>query len=384
MPGAGATRRGGAAFDNGKVHYLLCRSWGEGVWLFLVLCSFHNFHNFSLLQHIDNISGNRDTMDKFTETMTPLQNEADTERVKEIAIKFYDQEHNLTSKDREQLYIFFEQQCRRMLLGFSFGVAIGVAAPFIVRKKGTLVHPGLPVLGAVLGGSIVPGLVNHSIYKMQVEQFKSKFGETSPICQTIAKTPDPITKSVFWSAYFKKSSADPNFRLKDPRTVVNSTKYFSLEDNPKIPPYGKPGYYKSDSSTPPQTLNEQYLSGWDKVRMQKPESSTTAAMISNIPNSTQAEGFKQETFEDDIFGLSSSSPSYTTQTEVTTSISDPPLVEETSAATQSFASVSNGSNREGERKTSSDFLHLDNDHLIQQQGASGSAWDKVRQGSQRQ
>lgn len=323
-------------------------------------------------------------MDKFTETMTPLQNEADTERVKEIAIKFYDEEHNLNSKDREQLYVFFEQQCRRMLLGFSFGVAIGVAAPFIVRKKGTLVHPGLPVLGAVLGGSIVPGLVNHSIYRMQVEQFKNKFGENSPICQTIAKTPDPITKSVFWSAYFKKSSADPNFRLKDPRTVVNSTKYFSLEDNPKIPPYGKPGYYKSDSPTPPQTLNEQYLSGWDKVRMQKQESHATTASTSNIQSSIQHEGFQQETSEDDVFDLSSSTPSYATQTERTTSIRNPSFAGETSAATQSFGSVSDESNGETGTKTVSDFLHLDNDRLIQQQSASGSAWEKVRQGSQRQ
>lgn len=200
--------------------------------------------------------------------MKPLENIQNVELVKEKAIAFYDQEHDLSPDDRKQLYVFFEQQCRRMLLGFSVGVSIGAAAPFIVRKKGALVHPAFPVLGAVLGGTIIPGFVNNSIYTMQIEQFRKKFGDSSPICQTIAKTPDPISKAVFWSNYFRKSSENPNFRMKDPRTIQNSTKFFSIEEQPKIPPYGKPGYYKSNEGDSPQTLNEQYLSEWDKVRLQ--------------------------------------------------------------------------------------------------------------------
>lgn len=302
-------------------------------------------------------------------TLTPMESEQDVEKVREQAIAFYDQEHNLTSEERKQLYVFFEQQCRRMLLGFSVGVALGTAAPFIVRKRGTLVHPALPVVGAVLGGTIVPGLVNHSIYTMQVEQFNRKFGENSAICRTIAKTPDPLSKSVFWSNYFQKSSSDPNFRMKDPRTVTNSTKFFSIEDAPKIPPYGKPGYYKSDEGDRPPTMNEQYLSGWDKVRLQKSRQndgspSTPSAPSSSITSSTDAYGT-------DALGTSSGA-------STPRSIGDS---YDSNEATFQPDFPSATPDQSGQK--SSGIVQLDHDHLIQDQGASGSAWDKVRQESRR-
>lgn len=302
--------------------------------------------------------------------MAPLDSEQDVAKVKEQAIAFYDQEHNLSSEDRQQLYVFFEQQCRRMLLGFSVGVALGTAAPFIVRKRGALVHPALPIVGAVLGGTIVPGLVNHSIYTMQVDQFNRKYGENSPICRTIAKTPDPMSKSVFWSNYFRKSSSDPNFRMKDPRTVVNSTKFFSMEETPKLPPYGKPGYYKSDESSTPPTMNEQYLTGWDKIRMQK---ARQADPQSQLPPSSTSSAFAAETEPSDQSGdvdFDSSSAAYSSSR----SIGD------------SYDSNENGSQQPRSDRPSekpSNFFQLDNDQLIQDQGAQGSAWDKVRQQSGR-
>lgn len=296
--------------------------------------------------------------------MAPLDSEQDVAKVREQAIAFYDQEHNLSSEDRQQLYVFFEQQCRRMLLGFSVGVALGTAAPFIVRRRGALVHPALPIVGAVLGGTIVPGLVNHSIYTMQVDQFNRKYGENSAICRTIAKTPDPMSKSVFWSNYFRKSSSDPNFRMKDPRTVVNSTKFFSMEDTPKLPPYGKPGYYKSDESGTPTTLNEQYLSGWDKVRLQKarhadPQTQHSSPLAA-VPD-------QSDQHDEPDFGLSSAT------------LSSPRSIGD------SYDSNESGSQHGGDRAAEkpSDFLRLDHDQLIQDQGAQGSAWDKVRQQSGR-
>lgn len=304
--------------------------------------------------------------------MTPLEGETNVEKVREQAIAFYDQEHNLSSEDRKQLYVFFEQQCRRMLLGFSVGVAIGTAVPFFVRKKGSLVHPAFPIIGAVLGGSIVPGLVNNSIYKLQVEQFNEKFGENSPICQTIAKTPDPISKSVFWSNYFKKSSDDPNFRMKDPRTVVNSVKFFSLEDNPKIPPYGKPGYYKNDQAEPPATLNEQYLSHWDKIRSQN-----STKRPDTDPNRQQYDSaqFSQSTqpinINDDIFETSTSNSTYLPPTP-SRSIGD---------SYDSNESNDNDLNRNYPKQEDHDIFKLDNDHLIKDQGATGNSWEKIRQNS---
>lgn len=267
--------------------------------------------------------------------MTGLDTNSDVERMRDIAIKFYEHEKNLTSDDRKQLYVFFEQQCRRMLLGFSAGVAIGAAAPFIIRKKGSLVHPFFPVFGAVLGGTVVPGLVNHKIYSMQVEEFKAKFGAHSPICETITNTPDPINKAVFWSNYFKKSSSDPNFRMKDPRTV-NGTQFFSIEDAPKVPPYGRPGYYKSDEL--PQTLNEQYLSGWDKIRAQQ---------------YSKSKNFTTSTSEEQINGAQLQSQA------VPTNVEDDPF------------------DQHGEDKRRAFSISVD-DHLISAPGANGSSWDRVR------
>jgi hypothetical protein len=286
-----------------------------------------------------------------SKTLTPMDNVQNVDEVRRAAIAFYDQEHGLSSEDRKQLYVFFEQQCRRMLLGFSFGVALGAAAPFVVRKKGSLVHPAFPVIGAVLGGTIVPGLINNSIYTLQIQQFNQKFGENSPICKTIKVTPDPLTKCVFWSAYFKKSSGDPNFRMKDPRTVVNSTKFFSVEENTKIPPYGKPGYYKSDDPNGPLTMNERYLSGWDKVRMQKTEQQQEQQQVQQ-QQQIQSEPVQEQ--ENDIFK------------EAPRTIGD------------SYDSIFTPSGNTEQAKGS---FSLDNDHLIQTQGSSGNSWDKIRSGS---
>lgn len=274
--------------------------------------------------------------------MTPLDTNKDVESVRESAIAFYDCEKGLTSEDRKQLYVFFEQQCRRMLLGFSTGVAIGAAAPFIIRKKGSLVHPGFPVFGAVLGGTIVPGFVNHKIYNMQVEDFKRKFGDHSPICETIKNTPDPINKAVFWSNYFKKSSSDPNFRMKDPR-LVQGTKFFSIDDVQRVPPYGKPGYYKSDEI--PMTLNEQYLSGWDKVRAQR-----------NGFNGSQHPPIQPTQHKSDQIQYDSSAAVAYTE-------DDDPFQQDEEEKGKAFSVIT---------KT---------DHLVSVSGAAGSSWDRIRRES---
>lgn len=295
-----------------------------------------------------------------TKELTPLDGTPDIEKIREKAIAFYDEEHTLKPDERRQLYVFYEQQCRRMLLGFSVGVALGTACPFIVKKKGTLVHPALPIIGAVVGGTVVPGLVNHSIYTLQVDQFRRKYGDMSPICRTIEKTPDPISKAVYWSNYFKKSSENPNFRMKDPRTVVDSTKFFSIEDNPKIPPYGKPGYYKSDQSASPPTLNEQYLSEWDKVRMQNAASASgtgqaaqTAPLASDPYMTTPHDADPQDPF----------------------AVSDPPRTIGDSYASGDRSSSSSSAAAAGQHRGSS---NTSGDHLIEEIGASGNAWERVR------
>lgn len=284
-----------------------------------------------------------------TTRLIPLDTNQDTEKVREAAIAFYDKEHFLNSEERKQLYIFFEQQCRRMLLGFSFGVALGAATPFVVRKKGSLVHPAFPIIGAVIGGTIVPGLVNNGIYNLQLQQFNDKFGSESLIFKTIKATPDPITKSVYWSNYFKKSSGNPNFRMKDPRTVVNSTKFFSIEDNPPIPPYGKPGYHKSDDPNGLQTMSQQYLSGWDKVRYK-----------SHLQTQSQSEQKLQ--------------PESQPESHLITIDHQPRSIGD------SYDSRFTPSTPVSDADPNSPF-HTNTDHLIQSQGSSGSSWEKIRRDS---
>lgn len=306
------------------------------------------------------------------ETLTPLEtvNSHNYEEVKQKAIDFYQQEHNLGTEERKQLYIFFEQQCRRMLLGFSVGVAIGVATPFIIRKKGSLVHPAFPVLGAVIGGSIVPGVVNNSIYVMQVENFKNKFGSESPIVKTILKTPDPITKSVFWSTYFKKSMNDPNFRLKDPTTIPpNSTKFFSFEEQPKIIPFGKPGYYKSNQEDSPSTYNEQYrsLEGWDKIRYEQSQPNSQSKNNINVINQQQNQPIRSigDSYEVNESG----------ELNVGSVFDNDGFVDDTQNNQNT-----NGSAMQPDNSDMDDPFKINKDHLIESQGSTGSAWERVRKG----
>ena len=202
----------------------------------------------------------------------------DIEKVKNKAIAFYEKEHELNKEDRLQLYVFFEQQTRRMLLGFAIGVTIGSMTPFLVRRKGQLINPALPILGAILGGSIIPGLINQQIYKLQVRQFKEKFGDNSKICEMIEYTPDPISKSIFWSNYFKKSANDIRYRMKDPREVEGSNKFFQIEDSGSgsgsgsIPPYGRPEFYTNEESE--DNDSDSNGSSWDNIRKGKVISNT--------------------------------------------------------------------------------------------------------------
>ena len=218
-------------------------------------------------------------LDKETDTDTYNMDTTgmDIEKVKNKAIAFYEKEHELNKEDRLQLYVFFEQQTRRMLLGFAIGVTIGSMTPFLVRRKGQLINPALPILGAILGGSIIPGLINQQIYKLQVNQFKEKFGDNSKICQMIEYTPDPISKSIFWSNYFKKSANDIRYRMKDPREVEGSNKFFQIEESSgggsgSVPPYGRPEFYTNEESE--DNDSESNGSSWDNIRKGKVISNT--------------------------------------------------------------------------------------------------------------
>lgn len=138
---------------------------------------------------------------------------------REQAIAFYDAEHTLQPEDRRQLHVVFEQQFRRMMLLSSVGFAAGVGLPFLLRKKGKLMGPGLPIFGGIIGSSFLPALFNQTIFDRQVATVEANYGTESQIYKTLQVTPFPVTKSFFWSNYFKTSAEDPSIRITDPRLV---------------------------------------------------------------------------------------------------------------------------------------------------------------------
>lgn len=189
-------------------------------------------------------------------------------RARDEATRFYDEECQLSPEDRGQLYVFFEQQFRRMMLLSSVGFAAGVAIPFFVRKKGKLMTPGLPIFGGIIGSSLLPALFNQTVFDRQLANVEANYGTESTIYKTIKVTPDPITKSYFWSSYFKRSKEDPTLRIRDPRLVDDANAplvvHKPVTRDPvsgstvaaEIPRYGRPEEGKFETA----------VSSWEKVR----------------------------------------------------------------------------------------------------------------------
>ncbi|GMM28645.1 hypothetical protein DAMA08_013610 [Martiniozyma asiatica (nom. inval.)] len=192
-----------------------------------------------------------------------MNKEAMFDQAKEAAIKFYDQEHLLDQEERKQLYVFFEQQWRRMLLLSSVGCAAGVALPFLIYKvKGMkkMMSPLYPVAGGFIGSSFAPSLFTDSVYQNQLKSVIDRHGTESQIYKTIEATPDPIIKSFFWANYFKRSAENEGLRLKDPREITDMNTPM-LINKPKgtegVPEFGKPANMGDQQSA---------VSAWDQVR----------------------------------------------------------------------------------------------------------------------
>lgn len=221
-------------------------------------------------------------------------------RAKDDAIKFYDEEHLLSPEERGQLYVFFEQQFRRMMLLSSVGFAAGVAVPFFLRKKGSMVNPGLPIFGGIIGSSLMPALFNQTVFERQLSDVEGNYGTESAIYKTIKVVPDPVTKSFFWSSYFKRSSEDPTLRIRDPRLIDDANAplvvHKPMTSDPQtgetitadVPSYGKP-----DNSGRFETA----VSSWEKLRTQGNTTSTdTTAKPSTSYDVFQTE--QEDTIDD--------------------------------------------------------------------------------------
>lgn len=185
------------------------------------------------------------------------QNSPAFQEAKKRAIAFYDNEHNLGYHERMDLYVFYEELWRRTLLFASMGFATGVTLPFILKKKNKLLNPLFPIVGGFFGLSTVPALMAPLLYNKSMKKIHKKYTQDSKVNKVLEVTPDPFTKSWFWSNYFKQSASDPTKRIRDPR---NPNAMLPETHRPKN---GIQGFGEYNRSTPE---NPELTSAWDKIR----------------------------------------------------------------------------------------------------------------------
>lgn len=194
------------------------------------------------------------------------ENDPRYQEAKKRAIAFYDNEHNLTPTQRKDLYIFYEELFRRTLLVCSFGFATGVTLPFVLRKKGTLLNPLIPMAAGFVGLTVTPAIASTPLYNKGLKSLHQKYGEGSAVDKVIQVTPEPFAKSWFWSSYFKRSSEDPNMRIRDPRDPnAHSLSYVGRPKN-GVPGFGNDNSTPIDNTSPNTPSNPELASAWGKIR----------------------------------------------------------------------------------------------------------------------
>jgi hypothetical protein len=152
------------------------------------------------------------------------------ETVKSQAIAFYEKEHILQSNERKQLSEFFGEQYDRMLYSsVSCMGMLGLGLPLIFKKRVRFIESS--IVGLLIG-SVSSRFVTNRLYYQHLEKFRETVGETSNIFETVKVTPDPINSAGFWSGYFKVSSENPNIRMRDPKSITNSSSYILFDGIP--------------------------------------------------------------------------------------------------------------------------------------------------------
>lgn len=268
---------------------------------------------------------------------------------KKIAISFYEKEHNLQPEERKQLSDFFEGQSHRMIYSFITCIGLGVAIPLGLRRFG-FKNSSIPIYG-LLVGSIGNGLITNRLYYNYVNDFRNRVGESSSIFATLQVIPDPINKAGFWAHYFNVSYTNPKFRMRDPSTITNTSSFFVIEDRPEI--------VDEDQGNAKQATTN----GWNSIRSANESGNTHPSFQTSIQDDAPY---------DDPFKLENSSDTWGSNQEL------PPA--NIGDSYDSIFSPVLDVNSEQHQKIP---LQTENDLLIQPQGASGSAWDRVRRESGR-
>lgn len=143
---------------------------------------------------------------------------------KKDAIKFYNEEHDLTPEQREELHKFFEGTYKTTLVAKSFmGIAAGLTMVWLARRK-RRISPLYAMFGGIGLSAFVFSYMTPTIYQNKINDLERKFGTDSKEYKVIQVTPNGAEYSYYWSEYFNNSILDKTVRLQDP------TKTFSVDD----------------------------------------------------------------------------------------------------------------------------------------------------------
>lgn len=198
------------------------------------------------------------------------------EEAKRRAIELYDVEHTLEQDERVKVAEFFESNFRASVFTSGFGFLGGISLPFIFKKKGKIVNPIAPIFCGFILSSFLTSAVSSFFYNSSLSSAKDKYGETSKIFQVITKAPDPVLQSFFWAAYFRKSSENPELRMRNPREITDMNQPLVF-NKPKPIKNGIPGFddsNQSNNNSPTANNNSitnspQVIDAWDKVRREQ-------------------------------------------------------------------------------------------------------------------
>lgn len=139
------------------------------------------------------------------------------------AVKFYNEEHNLTDPERLELHDFFDATYKTTLTAKSiFGLAAGFTMAYIAKKK-VRVRPMYPLMGGIIISAVAYQYMTPAIFDNKLLALEKKVGKDSPVYRVVKVTPEAAEYSYYWSQYFETSIAQPEVRLKNPNNSDNFT-----------------------------------------------------------------------------------------------------------------------------------------------------------------
>ncbi|GME89525.1 hypothetical protein B5S31_g1353 [[Candida] boidinii] len=191
------------------------------------------------------------------------------EEAKRKAIELYDVEHTLEQDERVKVAEFFESNFRASVFTSGFGFLGGISLPFIFKKKGKIINPIAPIFCGFILSSFLTSTVSSFFFNSSLSSAKDKYGETSKIFQVITKSPDPVLQSFFWAAYYRKSSENPELRMRNPRDITDMNQPLVF-NRPKQIKNGVPGFDETNQSNNNSITNSpQVIDAWDRVRKEQ-------------------------------------------------------------------------------------------------------------------